>query len=306
MPDFGFIWIGVTLQEGNQGHQKSGCAKTALYCTVRDQFLLKQVEAFSGLDTLDGGDVAPMANGYDIMLDTQGYVSEASGENIFVVRDGVIYTPTTHSVLNGITRATMIELARERGVSLPAADAELCMLAADSLEKLARVREELEDLAAVVVMTPEAEAAVESAQSKLAAADGEGHILEHLVVTKGLGYAFEGEHLFAAGASLLQAKGGIAPRRHRYGGDPLGLLLDHPHLALRLARLRRLGAETLDELLVVGDLLLAALDLLLAPLSLEGSGTRPANAFSSRSVTPSSWRRAMMPSMTISGTPPLA
>jgi branched-chain amino acid aminotransferase len=59
-----------------------------------------------------------LLDGYDeaILLDTQGLVSEASGENIFVVRDGVIATPTLHSVLNGITRATVIELARDKGI----------------------------------------------------------------------------------------------------------------------------------------------------------------------------------------------
>ena len=59
-----------------------------------------------------------LLDGYDeaIMLDTQGLVSEASGENVFVVRDGVIATPTLHSVLGGITRATVITLARERGL----------------------------------------------------------------------------------------------------------------------------------------------------------------------------------------------
>src|SRR6266850_1805939 len=58
-----------------------------------------------------------LLDGYDeaILLDTQGLVSEASGENIFVVRDGVIATPTLHSVLGGITRATVLELARAKG-----------------------------------------------------------------------------------------------------------------------------------------------------------------------------------------------
>ena len=59
-----------------------------------------------------------LLDGYDeaILLDSQGLVSEASGENIFVVRDGVIATPTLHSVLGGITRATVIELARDKGI----------------------------------------------------------------------------------------------------------------------------------------------------------------------------------------------
>ncbi len=57
-------------------------------------------------------------DGYDeaIMLDTQGCVSEASGENIFLVRDGVLRTPPLHTVLDGITRAAVIEVARGEGI----------------------------------------------------------------------------------------------------------------------------------------------------------------------------------------------
>src|SRR5450432_2358433 len=60
-----------------------------------------------------------IANGYaeGIALDTAGYVSEGSGENIFVVRDGKIHTPPLGaSVLPGITRDTVITLARESGI----------------------------------------------------------------------------------------------------------------------------------------------------------------------------------------------
>ena len=59
-------------------------------------------------------------DGYDeaIMLDTQGLVSEASGENIFLVRDGVIHTPPLPTVLEGITRDSMIRLARDAGLEV--------------------------------------------------------------------------------------------------------------------------------------------------------------------------------------------
>ena len=59
--------------------------------------------------------------GYDeaIMLDTQGYVSEGSGENIFIVKNGRILTPDfSSSILGGITRDTVITLAREEGIPL--------------------------------------------------------------------------------------------------------------------------------------------------------------------------------------------
>jgi branched-chain amino acid aminotransferase len=61
-----------------------------------------------------------LLDGYDeaIMLDSQGLVSEASGENIFVVRDGIVATPSLYSVLGGITLATVLELARDKGITV--------------------------------------------------------------------------------------------------------------------------------------------------------------------------------------------
>ncbi len=61
-----------------------------------------------------------LLDGYDeaIMLDTQGLVSEASGENLFTVRNGAIRTPPLQTVLDGITRASVIEIARGKGISV--------------------------------------------------------------------------------------------------------------------------------------------------------------------------------------------
>jgi len=62
-----------------------------------------------------------LANGYSeaIALDATGYVSEGSGENIFVVRDGKIHTPPLgNSVLPGITRDSVLTLAAEQGIPL--------------------------------------------------------------------------------------------------------------------------------------------------------------------------------------------
>jgi branched-chain amino acid aminotransferase len=55
--------------------------------------------------------------GFDeaILLDVDGYVAEGAGENLFIVRDGVIATPPLGSMLEGITRDTILTLARERG-----------------------------------------------------------------------------------------------------------------------------------------------------------------------------------------------
>jgi branched-chain amino acid aminotransferase len=50
-----------------------------------------------------------------LLLDVDGYVSEGSGENFFIVKDGVIYTPFLKCALDGITRKTIIQLANEAG-----------------------------------------------------------------------------------------------------------------------------------------------------------------------------------------------
>jgi len=61
-----------------------------------------------------------LTNGYDeaMLLDVDGFVAEGSGENIFIVRDGVIYTPDLTSALEGITRDTIVQLAAGEGLEV--------------------------------------------------------------------------------------------------------------------------------------------------------------------------------------------
>ncbi|MCB1507573.1 MAG: branched-chain amino acid aminotransferase [Hyphomicrobiaceae bacterium] len=63
---------------------------------------------------------AAEAKGYAdaMMYDWEGYVAEATGANIFFVRDGVLHTPQADRFLNGITRRTVIDLARARGLEV--------------------------------------------------------------------------------------------------------------------------------------------------------------------------------------------
>lgn len=60
------------------------------------------------------------ADGYDeaLLLDTEGFVSEGSGENVFIVNKGKIYTPDLASCLDGITRDSVITMARDLGIEV--------------------------------------------------------------------------------------------------------------------------------------------------------------------------------------------
>ena len=59
-----------------------------------------------------------LTDGYDeaLLLDTDGYVSEGSGENVFVIRNGTLYTPDLASCLDGITRDAVLTMARDLGI----------------------------------------------------------------------------------------------------------------------------------------------------------------------------------------------
>ena len=59
-----------------------------------------------------------LADGYDeaLLLDNEGYVAEGSGENIFIVRNGIMYTPDLTSALEGITRETIMQFAQENNI----------------------------------------------------------------------------------------------------------------------------------------------------------------------------------------------
>jgi branched-chain amino acid aminotransferase len=64
------------------------------------------------------------AAGHDdaLLLDYRGYVAESTGSNFFFVKDGCLHTPLTECALDGITRRTVIELARGRGLSVQERD----------------------------------------------------------------------------------------------------------------------------------------------------------------------------------------
>lgn len=60
-----------------------------------------------------------LRSGYDeaVILDPQGYVAECTGENLFIARNGVIYTPPIATVLEGLTRSAILEMAADLGTT---------------------------------------------------------------------------------------------------------------------------------------------------------------------------------------------
>ncbi len=71
--------------------------------------------------------IEAVESGFDeaILLDVRGFVAEAPGENVFVVKGGVLKTPKAHNVLDGITRKTVLEIAAQEGI--PAEEADLTL-----------------------------------------------------------------------------------------------------------------------------------------------------------------------------------
>ncbi len=61
-----------------------------------------------------------LSAGYDeaLLLDHEGFVAEGSGENLFIVRNGILYTPETTSALEGITSETILTIAKEQGLEV--------------------------------------------------------------------------------------------------------------------------------------------------------------------------------------------
>jgi branched-chain amino acid aminotransferase len=61
-----------------------------------------------------------LRDGYDeaLLLDVDGYVAEGSGENIFYVQDGALYTPDLRSALDGITRKTIMQFCDDLGIEV--------------------------------------------------------------------------------------------------------------------------------------------------------------------------------------------
>ncbi len=105
---------------GEEGMEKGIRVKVSSFVRHHVNAMMTKAKAVGGYVNSILAKREAVALGYDeaLMLDTEGYVSEASGENIFIVKNGVIKTTPLTSVLKGITRDCILRIAEEEGYEL--------------------------------------------------------------------------------------------------------------------------------------------------------------------------------------------
>jgi len=106
---------------GEEGMQRGIRVKTSSYTRHHVNITMTQAKAVSNYTNSILSNMEAADDGYDeaLLLDASGFVSEGSGENVFIVKNGVVYTPDLSAgALNGITRDTVLHICRDLGVDL--------------------------------------------------------------------------------------------------------------------------------------------------------------------------------------------
>ena len=106
---------------GEEGMKKGIRVKTSSYSRHHVNITMTQAKAVSNYSNSILANMEALDDGYDeaLLLDTIGFVSEGAGENVFLVKDGVIYTPDLSAgALNGITRNTVLHICEDLGIKL--------------------------------------------------------------------------------------------------------------------------------------------------------------------------------------------
>ena len=105
---------------GKEGMEKGIRIKTSSYTRHHVNIAMTKAKANGQYINSMLALQSAIKDGYDeaLLLDPEGYVAEGSGENIFVIKDNVIYTPEVTSALNGITRKTIFTLAQDMGLKI--------------------------------------------------------------------------------------------------------------------------------------------------------------------------------------------
>jgi len=106
---------------GEEGMKRGIRVKTSSYTRHHVNITMTQAKAVSNYSNSILANMEATEDGYDeaLLLDSAGFVSEGAGENIFVVKGGVIYTPDLSAgALNGITRNTVLHIAKDLGIEV--------------------------------------------------------------------------------------------------------------------------------------------------------------------------------------------
>jgi len=106
---------------GDEGMQRGIRARISSFTRHHVNITMSQAKAISNYTNSILANGEALEDGYDeaILLDAAGFVSEGSGENIFAVKDGVVYTPDLSAgALNGITRNTALHICQDLGVEV--------------------------------------------------------------------------------------------------------------------------------------------------------------------------------------------
>ena len=106
---------------GEDGMKKGIRVKISSYTRHHVNITMTQAKAVSNYTNSIMANQEATDDGYDeaMLLDASGFVSEGAGENVFVVKDGVVYTPDLSAgALNGITRNTVIHICKDLGLEL--------------------------------------------------------------------------------------------------------------------------------------------------------------------------------------------
>ncbi|MDB5957759.1 branched-chain amino acid transaminase [Ramlibacter sp.] len=106
---------------GEEGMQRGIRVKTSSYTRHHVNITMTQAKAVGNYSNSILANMEALDDGYDeaLLLDSSGFVSEGAGENVFVVKDGVVYTPDLSAgALNGITRNTTMAICKDLGIEL--------------------------------------------------------------------------------------------------------------------------------------------------------------------------------------------
>ncbi|MCU4120497.1 branched-chain amino acid transaminase [Variovorax sp. N23] len=106
---------------GEEGMKRGIRVKTSSYTRHHVNITMTQAKAVSNYSNSILANMEALDDGYDeaLLLDASGFVSEGAGENVFVVKDGVVYTPDLSAgALNGITRNTILHICKDLGLEL--------------------------------------------------------------------------------------------------------------------------------------------------------------------------------------------